>query len=289
MFSYGGYKGGQSPEYLRRDHPHFAMQSRQALTDWVKSLPSPFFPLGISFAALKRKRGFHMTINSKTSYKELKALVGNTKKLDKFPTEKALRESEEEIVFDGDAAGAHFTIYQNGLFIYSRGRHATVYAVDRCGEIEYPCVYADEGGVNVTAGCKHRVKTGRDGQKHLIMIVPETEYMDGSWVMPLDVVGSHRLDHNADSREESHSDFSLNNDGADWESKAEEQEEELRRKLEEAKKKLADKQREVIQHAFYEDPNQTQAEMAKKMNCSQPMVHKHLDAALKNLRKNMGL
>lgn len=112
MFSYGGYKGGQSPEYLRRDHPHFAMQSRQALTDWVKSLPSPFFPLGISFAALKRKRGFHMTINSKTSYKELKALVGNTKKLDKFPTEKALRESEEEIVFDGDAAGAHFTIYQ---------------------------------------------------------------------------------------------------------------------------------------------------------------------------------
>lgn len=132
------------------------------------------------------------------------------------------------------------------------------------------------------------------------MIVPETEYMDGSWVMPLDVVGSHRLDHNADSREESHSDFSLNNDGADWESKAitpdftdvqeaEEQEEELRRKLEEAKKKLADKQREVIQHAFYEDPNQTQAEMAKKMNCSQPMVHKHLDAALKNLRKNMGL
>lgn len=70
---------------------------------------------------------------------------------------------------------------------------------------------------------------------------------------------------------------------------AEEQEEELRRKLEEAKKKLADKQREVIQHAFYEDPNQTQAEMAKKMNCSQPMVHKHLDAALKNLRKNMGL
>ena len=218
--------------------------------------------LGISFAALKRKRGFHMTINSKTSYKELKALVGNTKKLDKFPTEKALRESEEEIVFDGDAAGAHFTIYQNGLFIYSRGRHATVYAVDRCGEIEYPCVYADEGGVNVTAGCKHRVKTGRDGQKHLIMIVPETEYMDGSWVMPLDVVGSHRLDHNADSREESHSDFSLNNDGADWESKAitpdftdvqeaEEQEEELRRKLEEAKKKLADKQREVIQHAFF--------------------------------------
>lgn len=79
--------------------------------------------------------------------------------------------------------------------------HATVYAVDRCTEIEYPCVYADEGGLNVTAGCKHRVKTDRDGQKHLIMIVPETKYMNGPWAMPLDVVGTHRLDYNSDSRE----------------------------------------------------------------------------------------
>ncbi|WP_461883102.1 sigma factor-like helix-turn-helix DNA-binding protein [Fusicatenibacter sp.] len=61
------------------------------------------------------------------------------------------------------------------------------------------------------------------------------------------------------------------------------------RKLEEAKKKLTDEQREVIHHAFYEDPDQTQAEMAEKMNCSQSMVHKHLDTALKNLRKGMGL
>ena len=34
-----------------------------------------------------------MTITCKTSYKELKALVGNTRKLDKLPTAKALRES----------------------------------------------------------------------------------------------------------------------------------------------------------------------------------------------------
>ena len=74
-----------------------------------------------------------MTINSKTTYKELKALVGNTKKLVNLPTAKVLRESKEEIVFNGDAAGAHFTIYQNGLFIYSRGGHATVYASARHG------------------------------------------------------------------------------------------------------------------------------------------------------------
>lgn len=241
-----------------------------------------------------------MTIGKETTFKELKRIVGNTVEIKKLPTAKALRESKEEIVFDGDVADAHFTIYRNGLFIYSRDGHGTVYAVDRCSQIEYPCVYADEGGVNVTAGCKHRVKTDRAGQKYLVIIVPETEYMDSPWVMPLDVVGSHRLDHNMDSREQSYSAFRLNNDGKDWEKRtaipdftdvqeAEEQEEELRRKLTEAKKRLTDKQRKVIQHAFYEAPNQTQAEMAKKMNCSQPMVHKHLEAALRNLRKDMGL
>lgn len=97
-----------------------------------------------------------MTINNKTTFKELKKLVGSTKELAKLPTAKELRNSNEEIVFDGDVAGAHFIIYKSGLFIYSRSGHATVYAVDRCTEIEYPCVYADEGGLNVTAGCKHR-------------------------------------------------------------------------------------------------------------------------------------
>lgn len=149
-----------------------------------------------------------MTICKETTFKELKKLVGSTKELTKLPTAKKLRNSDAEIVFKGDVAGAHFIIYKNGLFIYSRGEHATVYAVDRCSEIEYSCVYTDEGGLNVTTGCNHMVKIDRDGQKHLIMIVPETEYMNYSWVMPLDVVGAHRLDHNMDSREESHSEFS---------------------------------------------------------------------------------
>ena len=242
-----------------------------------------------------------MMICKETTFKELKKVVSSTKELAKLPTAKALHNSDAEIVFEGDVVGAHFIIYKNGLFIYSRGEHSTVYAVDRCSEIEYSCVYTDEGGLNVTAGCNHRVKIERDGQKHLIMIVPETEYMNYSWVMPLDVVGNHRLEHNMDSREESHSEFSLDNNGTDWENKAvtpdftdvqeaeerEERKEELCRKLAEAKKKLTVKQNEVIQHAFYEDPDQTQEAIAKKMNCSQPMVHKHLEAALGKLRRNM--
>ena len=42
-----------------------------------------------------------MTINNKTTFKELKKLVGSTKEL---------RSSNEEIVFEGDFAGAHFII-----------------------------------------------------------------------------------------------------------------------------------------------------------------------------------
>ena len=48
-----------------------------------------------------------MTINNKTTFKELKKLVGSTKGLAKLPTAKELRNSNEEIVFDGDVAGAH--------------------------------------------------------------------------------------------------------------------------------------------------------------------------------------
>ena len=104
-----------------------------------------------------------MTICKETTFKELKKLVGSTKELTKLPTAKKLRNSDAEIVFKGDVAGAHFIIYKNGLFIYSRGEHATVYAVDRCSEIEYSCVYTDEGGLNVTVGCNHMVKIDRDG------------------------------------------------------------------------------------------------------------------------------
>ena len=42
-----------------------------------------------------------MTINNKTTFKELKKLVGSTKELAKLPTAKELRNSDEEIVFAG--------------------------------------------------------------------------------------------------------------------------------------------------------------------------------------------
>ena len=56
-----------------------------------------------------------MTICKETTFKELKKLVGSTKGLAKLPTAKELRNSDEEIVFDGDVAGAHFIIYKLSL------------------------------------------------------------------------------------------------------------------------------------------------------------------------------
>ena len=243
-----------------------------------------------------------MTIGKETTFKELKKIVGSTKGMKKLPTEKALRESKEEIVFDGDVADAHFTIYRNGLFIYSRDGHGTVYAVDRCTEIEYPCTYDEEFGANATAGRTHRFSTDRQGRRCLIICVPEQEYMDKPWTMPLDVIGSHRLDHNQESREESHCDFSLDNDGGDWEQNAcapdfvdeleeKDEESELLKMLAEAQEGLTDCQKKAIQLRFFTKTgeNMTQSEMAGQMGCSQPMARNHLEAALKKIRKNMGL
>lgn len=64
-----------------------------------------------------------MTINNKTTFKELKKLVGSTKELAKLPTAKELRNSNEEIVFDGDVAGAHFIIYTDQRKSISRMMH----------------------------------------------------------------------------------------------------------------------------------------------------------------------
>lgn len=47
-----------------------------------------------------------MTIGKETTFKELKKIVGSTKGMKKLPTAKALRESKEEIVFDGDCYAA---------------------------------------------------------------------------------------------------------------------------------------------------------------------------------------
>jgi len=237
-----------------------------------------------------------MIINKTTTYKELKAMVGSTKGLVKLPTAKELRNSNEEIVFEGDAADAHFIIYKNGLFIYSRNGYATVYAVDRCSKIKFENTYDKEYGPSETSGCKCQIY----GDGRMVSFVPEEKIQDGSWIWPLDAKGSERLIHNSDSREQSHIDISLNNDGTDWESKATvpnfvdelealERGEELCEKLEKAMKKLTDKQRQVIQYSFYAGTKQTQATVAEKMGCKQPMVHKHMDAAIKNLRKEMGL
>lgn len=239
-----------------------------------------------------------MTICKETTFKELKKMVGSTADVKKLPSAKKLRSSKAEIVFDGDVTGAHFTIYRNGLYIYSRDGHATVYAVDRCTEIPFETeIDSDYDKALVTAGCTGKVKLDKNGRKYLLVSVPESEFQDGPWNMPLDTIGSIRLDHNQESREENHCEIHLDNNGDDWEEKTfvrnfadvmeeEEEEKELLERMDKAVETLTACQKKAVNLRYIKDMKQK--DVAEKMGCSQPMAYKHINAALKNLRKKMG-
>lgn len=110
-----------------------------------------------------------------------------------------------------------------------------------------------------------------------------------------------RLAHNEEVREGSHEEFSYNNDGNDWDPNQwvpsaenqylEEEDEPEMTKHEkmlhfirnEAKNVLTDKQYQAIDLHYNKEMNQE--DVAKEMKISQPMVHKHLQAAYKKMAK----
>jgi len=217
------------------------------------------------------------TIN--LTYGQLKNMVRSTEGK-KIPTRKQLLESDEKVLFTEQVIGAEFRVYENGFFIYTCDGHYTVYGVDRCSRIGYLHTYEE--------GSKCYDKTD---------YVEEKEYLDGPWYMPLYIISEHRLEHNADSREQSHCEFSLSNDGLDWNGatftedfslelmEAEEQEEKIRR-LYKAMEHLTKEQLKVIRLRFWYKRELTQSEIGNILGTSQPNVRKHLKAAFKCIEKN---
>ena len=219
--------------------------------------------------------------NSTTNftYGQLKAMVGVTEGM-KIPTRKQLIESDVKVLFHETVCGSEYTVYENGFYIYSCDGHSTVYGVDRCRRIGYEHTYGE--------GKSAYNKTD---------YIDEAEFIDGPWYMPLMIVGEHRLEHNMDSREQGHVDFSLSNDGTDWDEfcraddftvaleEAAEQEEEIQR-LYRAMEYLTEEQKKVIRLRYWDKRELTQTEIAEIIGTSQPNVNKHLKAALKCIKKN---
>ena len=202
----------------------------------------------------------------KTSFKQLKNAVGSTAGK-KIPSAKSLRESEAEIVFTFEHGDVTINVFSNGFFIYECFGKETVSAVDRCKKIIYEY---------------------QDGE---IRKIDESEFRDGPCLIPLLMSGDERVAHNLDSYEWYWHEFSLNNDGTDWNEAAIVQgPEDAMLEGEDNAEALAlldgltVKQRQII-NMFYVE-NMTQEEIALITKTSQQAVSRILGRAEKRLRKN---
>ena len=246
------------------------------------------------------------------TYRQLKELVPEAPR--KKMTAKNLE--GEEILFTEHIDGADITIYKNGFLKYTvvddNGKpHNTVYSVHRCRQIVFQVNFSEEerqdawdcsGMANAVA---YRFIDGKLVKLHYIY---EKEYLDLPWWFPVTTICEERMRHNADSREEYRSDFSMdggseNEDGEEtdevWnpelsydpfkereeaEDKAEKDRENHER-LQAALKTLTDIQFRTI-NLFYSNPGVRQKDLAKEMGVDQSTFNRNLQGALKKLRKN---
>ena len=123
------------------------------------------------------------SFNTVITYGELKELLPSTG-TGRVPGRQQLRRNAEAVVSRKTSSG-RIEIFDNGFFIFTELDRETVFGVDRCS-------WRDTYTEQMTA--KHEV----------------TDELDPyPWEMILESAGSARLSHNSESREESHSDFSL--------------------------------------------------------------------------------
>lgn len=212
------------------------------------------------------------------TFAQLKAMVPGTKDNGKLPSYKKLMEMRPEVLLAAEDGDLMITVYSNGYYIASRNGYVTVYSVDRCSSIEYRF---DDGSS---------------------MIVPESEYEDGSWLMPLNLVADHRLEDSANHRESYNHEFSIEGNGSnDWTEELsvpdyatqiefqelEELIEELHQKrlglLEEAMAKLTERQSQVVELYFRKGMSQRQ--VAAELGIGNTTVQAALEGAMKKLKK----
>lgn len=211
-------------------------------------------------------------INQSTTYGELKKMLPSTG-TGRVPGITKLRETATVVLHAATQCGV-VEVYDNGFYTYMENEHITVYAVDRCTVLEwYSCT----------------------GEK----ITSEGNDLSGlPWIMPLEIAGYNRLEHNSSSREESKAEYSLNAPASDnnllfsvrpeHEIREEEElEEEYRQErivlMQEAMKKLTAKQKKILCLAHLE--NMTQNEIAIKLHIRRTTVQEQLEAAEKKIKK----
>ena len=249
------------------------------------------------------------TIN--LTYHQLKELVPEAPR--KKMTAKKLE--NEEKLFSEHVDGADITIYKNGFLVYTvhddNGKpHSTTYSVHRCKQIVFQVNFSEEERQDAwdCSGMANRVAYRFiDGKLVKLHYIFEQEYLDLPWWFPVVTICEERMRHNADSREEYRSEFSIDGGSEDedgeetdevwnpelgydqigeWieEEDKKEKDRENHKKLMAGMKTLTEIQRRTVD-LYYSNPGITERSLAKELGVDQSTVHRNLQAALKNLRK----
>ncbi|MEA5015034.1 MAG: sigma-70 family RNA polymerase sigma factor [Candidatus Limiplasma sp.] len=191
------------------------------------------------------------------TFRDLKALVGSTRGL-ALPTAKVLRESGEMALEAMVGAGIRLRVYRSGFYTYETSAGTTVYAVDRCAGYEY------ENGDYLASQW----------------------FEEEDWVVRLALSAEDRLERNQ-RRKEEEGRFSYSGDAAEgkdlWGPQDFTATLESREQVEGMLAILTEKQRQAIQLCILQQLPQMEA--ARQLGISQPMVAKHLSAAIARLKK----
>lgn len=245
------------------------------------------------------------------TFGELKAAMPSTANL-RTPTEKQFREKEPLfIVMDGEV---QVSVFPDGFVVYTRPdsnhvNRSTVFAIDRIEYINYKFGATKEeyeDFVNETEDWtfrKNKVKFAFSGNGYTrIHSVPESEFQDCFWLLPISMIGDDKLDANGNNREEYHIEYHLEDEERNEEIATPSTEEVLKARdealeeaadmekklaiLREAMETLTEKQRRVVKLYYYSGKVTTEAKVAKEIGTSQENVHKTLAASIKKLRKH---
>lgn len=99
---------------------------------------------------------FNKSDHAIPTFGELLNKVGRTDHIYRFPRANRIRKSNAEVMITEQIFDATISVFENGFVIYSRNKHETVTAVDRCASPIYAFSASAEEvkeGVGV-AGCK---------------------------------------------------------------------------------------------------------------------------------------
>jgi len=227
------------------------------------------------------------------TFKEIKKLVGTTE--GRLPSAKSLQDRKDVVVHEV-RGGTEATVFSTGHILYTREERSTVYTVDRCKEMKsdfYGEMDAEtaesyrQQGLVVKGGC---------------LYLPESVYEELPWFEVISMICEERLDHNEESRQDYYTDFSLDNDGNDWDEhtwvedlltqmiaeedakEAAEQNERDLARLREVKKEISPRQLEIVEYKFAH-MGLSEKKIGEHFGISQQAAHKSYAAGMKNLAK----